>query len=785
MKEPCFKVVPIIVITTLIMVFALYRADAFSLRGPFRTESFGTAKEQFEYAQSLESEENYKGAMDAYQKVVDDFPSSTLAAEAQFRVAEMLEKTHHYYAAFNAYQVVLDEYPSFPKVNLILERQFRIGNLFLQGKTIGFLKVNPTGSYKRAINIFRKILTNAPFSELAPRAQYNLGMAYMRRKKYIEASIEFEKIAMRYPRSEYIASAKYQLGVCSYKQAKAAPYDQEAAQEAINRLREYVAEHPTDKNTEMAKEMLTELQSKKAAALYQIGRFYEERGNPKASLIYFREVIRDYPLTRYAEKARKISQREEKKVDLVEAVKGVQEKIDDIERRIASQKRAIRFIKAKGRKRWALWRYIIPRELSPEEKLGVEEGQRNIGLLKQQLQVAKLDLRGRREIMHNRLCLMRVESCTERLEDELRSAQVELQVAQNRLSEVGDLPEAELGVLESIARGIAQKEGLVRKRQQQLEGLKSSLSILEDEVEKREELIRSRYQERRDTLLARFEGRRIETTAGTKRRWWPFGLSGVERTSVPAEARPAQPSVVAKKSGKRSVFSKAFGWLWLFGSSREKERAEVMFEYREMYREASELLTQAEEKRREKKWDDAFDRYDRASIKLIKLRKIWPQYMRTDITEQLRRCSEGLKGVQKERSQQQYAELLEELEEKLQREPDDVEANFSMGVISQGYGENDRAIEAYKKVIALQPRDAAAHYNLGVAYRNVGNLKKAASAFRSAIDIAPDNAGAHHNLGIVYKDIGDYQKAKVELEKALRLDPTSSPPSLSPSPRFQ
>ncbi len=51
--------------------------------------------------------------------------------------------------------------------------------------------------------------------------------------------------------------------------------------------------------------MIQELQGRKAGALFQIGCYYRERDNPKAALIYLREVIRDYPLTRYGEKARR------------------------------------------------------------------------------------------------------------------------------------------------------------------------------------------------------------------------------------------------------------------------------------------------------------------------------------------------------------------------------------------------------------------------------------------------------------------------------------------------
>lgn len=763
----------LIVLGTVILAQAAFFTNAMAGLNPFAAQSYPTAQEQFEYAQALESKGDFTRAMDAYQKAVDDFPESPVAAESQFRVAEMLEKTKNYYAAFNAYQAVLDKYPSYPKINLILKRQFKIGNLFLQGKTIGFLKINPTGSYKRAIAIYNKILSNAPFSDLAPNAQYNLGMAYMHKKDYTEASIEFEKIPIRYPHSEFVASAKYQLGVCAYRQASVAPYDQEAAQEALNRLKEYVDAYPTDKNVELAREMLTELEGKKAAALYQIGSFYEARGNPKASLIYFKEVIKDYPLTRFAEKARKIAAREERKLEAAEAIRHAQDGVDEIERLIGGQNSAIGKIKGKGRTRYQFWRYVIPRKLSAEEEKEVAGRQEKIGALKERLALVKLDLREKNELMANRLRMLNAEAAIGKLEDDLHGAQVELQVAQNKLSEIGDLPDAESAVLESAAAEIAAKEELARSKEAELEQLRAGIGKIEESTAAEEKRIREQYQQRRQLLAAGLEGRGSAPQEAGVRHWWRFwrraSAHAVPATVSKDAAHAGEEDGEASSAGKRTGMR---GWLTRWGG---RGGAADLKHCRSIYSDAEGMASVADQRRMHGKWDEALENYDRASLKLMELRRTRPDYRSEDVSRRLRACSEGLKEIREESARQQYAELSAELEARLRKNPDDAEARLTLGDICQSHGKTDAAIEEYKKAIALQPSNPKAYYGLGIASTAKRDFRAAHEAFRKTLEIDPKQPTACHGLGVACKELGDYDCARREFEAALKLDSSFAP----------
>jgi tetratricopeptide (TPR) repeat protein len=177
----------------------------------------------------------------------------------------------------------------------------------------------------------------------------------------------------------------------------------------------------------------------------------------------------------------------------------------------------------------------------------------------------------------------------------------------------------------------------------------------------------------------------------------------------------------------------------------------------------------------EGRWGESLGAYDHASLKLMELRKLWPDFRTGEVAQRLQKCRGGLKEVTQESARQQYAELSRDLEARIRKNPNDTEAYLSLGVLCQTYGDADGAIKAYKKVLSLQPGDGRAHYNLGIAYMTKRDLAHAAASLKKAADADPRSARAHHSLGVVYKDLGDYEGARRELEQAVAADPAFAP----------
>jgi arylsulfatase A-like enzyme/Flp pilus assembly protein TadD len=82
-----------------------------------------------------------------------------------------------------------------------------------------------------------------------------------------------------------------------------------------------------------------------------------------------------------------------------------------------------------------------------------------------------------------------------------------------------------------------------------------------------------------------------------------------------------------------------------------------------------------------------------------------------------------------------------------------------------------RAVELYRRAVALAPDDPDARYNLAVTLREAGRLEEAQAAVQEAIRRDPGRPEAHNALGIVFWSRGRPKEALAEFDRAAALDP--------------
>lgn len=86
-------------------------------------------------------------------------------------------------------------------------------------------------------------------------------------------------------------------------------------------------------------------------------------------------------------------------------------------------------------------------------------------------------------------------------------------------------------------------------------------------------------------------------------------------------------------------------------------------------------------------------------------------------------------------------------------------------------GDHAKAIEAYKKAIALNSGIGDAYFGLGLSFFLLDQEQNALPAFREAIRLKPDQAGYHLMLGATYYSLKQYEQALSSLQQAVRLKP--------------
>jgi len=263
-----------------------------------------TPEEQLAYGVSLFEQQDYKRARKEFKKLLKHYKDSREAAEAQYHIGRCLEEEADYYAAFLAYRETVEVYPSTERFEEILERMYRIGNYFLEGhkrKVFGTVAILP--AREKAVEIFRAMVEDGPFSPHGELAQYKLGLAHLALGEYEQAVSAFEQLIDRYSSSPLVDDARFQLAQASLKGTFRPGYDQYPTEQAIEELEVFVSGYASSDLAPEALERLQTLREQRAAHEYGVAQFYERRREWEAARVYYEAVVNQYGDTSLAPQA--------------------------------------------------------------------------------------------------------------------------------------------------------------------------------------------------------------------------------------------------------------------------------------------------------------------------------------------------------------------------------------------------------------------------------------------------------------------------------------------------
>ena len=129
---------------------------------------------------------------------------------------------------------------------------------------------------------------------------------------------------------------------------------------------------------------------------------------------------------------------------------------------------------------------------------------------------------------------------------------------------------------------------------------------------------------------------------------------------------------------------------------------------------------------------------------------------------------EDLQVLELDFARKETAARLDGYTFKIETNPDDEEAHYSLGGMLSELGEKDKAIYHFRESLRIRPDFAMALNNLGRLYLLDGDIEEAISLFRNAITAGPELPEAHHNLGTVLLSQGREDEAEAHFRRALR-----------------
>lgn len=272
-----------------------------------------TPKDQMDWAMGFFETEQFKRAISEFEKLIGNYPNSTYAPSAQYYIGRSYEETTDYYAAFLAYQKTIEKYPYNERVDETIERQYKIGSLFLDGQKAKIMGMEILPATDKAVEVLSKVVENAPYARYADVAQFKIGEAYKKEEFFEEALLAYQKLIDDYPDSPLAEDAKYEIALCTYCISREPYYDQDFTDRAIQEYEKLIKVTSDIELSKEAKNTLTKLREKKAKSSFETAKFYEKTKHYRSAIIYYKEVIEKYGDTSIAKDAvEKITELEEK-----------------------------------------------------------------------------------------------------------------------------------------------------------------------------------------------------------------------------------------------------------------------------------------------------------------------------------------------------------------------------------------------------------------------------------------------------------------------------------------
>lgn len=158
-------------------------------------------------------------------------------------------------------------------------------------------------SYVRAYPIYEELMTIFRGTVKAEEVTYKYAYCSYGLGDYMMAGYEFKNFAKTFPHSPLAEEAMYLNANCFYLDSPRYSLDQENTSSAITEMQLFVTMYPQSPKVQDCNELIDKLRLKLQTKDYQNSKLYYDVSDYKASVTAFKNLIKDYPESKYTEEA--------------------------------------------------------------------------------------------------------------------------------------------------------------------------------------------------------------------------------------------------------------------------------------------------------------------------------------------------------------------------------------------------------------------------------------------------------------------------------------------------
>ncbi len=265
----------------------------------------GTEDGDLDIARQWMALEDYKTASGILKGWLKSYgPESLRYPEALYLRATAYLERGRYRAAHDTYQSLLNDFPGSDYAERALWGQFRVAEQYLAGKRRrawgGLLRIR---DYDGGIEIMDDLVVNYSDTPLAELAQMAKADYYFARGEFELAEDEYATFAREYPLSRWHPRALLRSAQAALASFPGIKFDDAGLIEANERFRQFRRSYPAAAEEHGVTVVLDQIAATRADKTYDIARFYEKTGQPKAARFYYRAIVRNWPDTPAAAQA--------------------------------------------------------------------------------------------------------------------------------------------------------------------------------------------------------------------------------------------------------------------------------------------------------------------------------------------------------------------------------------------------------------------------------------------------------------------------------------------------
>ncbi|HEX9704045.1 MAG TPA: outer membrane protein assembly factor BamD [Gemmatimonadales bacterium] len=160
------------------------------------------------------------------------------------------------------------------------------------------------GEFQKALVSFQRATFELPPGHVdVPEAMYYLGETYFQTSQWLQAANEFRKVADEHPTSRYAPLGLLRAGDAHLRIWRRPELDPTSGRTALAIYQELAGRYPATDAAARAQIHVRQLRDWFANKAYQNGLFYLRRKAYDSAIIYFKDVVANYPETPHAASA--------------------------------------------------------------------------------------------------------------------------------------------------------------------------------------------------------------------------------------------------------------------------------------------------------------------------------------------------------------------------------------------------------------------------------------------------------------------------------------------------